>query len=88
MPTGANLLEPYLRVVPALPVQYEAYCLAFTRRDDLFQGDTKEAFLVLRQTLWIIPEAGEIPREGQQLPFLCVGEGPLAPLLQRHELGF
>jgi hypothetical protein len=88
MPTGANLLELYLRVIPALPMQYEAYCLAFTRRDDLFQSDTKEALLVLRQTLWIIPEAGQIPREGQQLPFLCVGEWALATLLQRHELGF
>src|ERR1017187_8007958 len=29
MPTGANLLELYLRVIPALPMQYEAYCLAF-----------------------------------------------------------
>ena len=51
MPTGANLLELYLRVIPALPMQYEAYCLAFTRGDDLFQSDTKEAFLVLWQTV-------------------------------------
>jgi len=43
---------------------------------------------VLRQTLWIIPKAGEIPREGQQLPFLRVGEWVLATLLQRRELGF
>jgi hypothetical protein len=63
MPTGTNLLKLYLRVIPALPMQYEAYCLAFTRGGDLFQGDTKEAFLVLWQTLWIIPEYGEIPRE-------------------------
>ena len=69
-----NLLELYLRVIPALPMQYEAYCLTFTRGDDLFQSDTKEAFLVLRQTVWIIPEAGEIPRESQQLSFLCVGK--------------
>src|SRR5712691_6263429 len=88
MPTAANLLELYLRVIPALPMQYQAYGLTFTRRDDLFQGDTKEAFLVLRQTLWIIPEAGEVPREGQQLPFLRVGEGALAALLQRHQFGF
>src|SRR5712664_3328842 len=45
MPTGANLLELYLCVIPALLMQYEAYCLAFTRGDDLFQSDTKEAFL-------------------------------------------
>src|SRR5664279_5739119 len=50
MLAGANLLELYLRVIPALPMQYEAYGLAFTRGDDLFQSDTKEAFLVLRQT--------------------------------------
>jgi len=65
MPTGANLLELYLRVIPTLPMQYEAYCLAPTRGDDLFQGDTKETFLVLRQTLGIVPEYGEIPCEGQ-----------------------
>src|SRR5450756_1329528 len=88
MPTGANLLELYLRVIPALPMQYEAYCLAFTRGDDLFQSDTKEAFLVLWQTVRIVPEHGEIPREGQQLSLLCVGEWALATLLQRHEIGF
>src|SRR5664279_4424797 len=88
MLAGADLLKLYLRVIPALPMQYEAYCLAFTRGDDLFQSDTKEAFLVLRQTLWIIPEAGEIPREGQQFSFLRVGEWVLATLLQRHQLGF
>ena len=63
MPAAANLLELYLRVIPALPMQYEAYRLAFTRGDDLFQSETKEAFLVLWQTLWIIPEYGEIPRQ-------------------------
>ena len=83
-----NLLELYLRMIPALPMQHEAYCLAFTRSDDFFQSDTKEAFLVLRQTLRIIPEAGEIPRERQQFSFLRVGEWALATLLQRHELGF
>jgi hypothetical protein len=88
MPTGGNLLELYLRVMPALPMQYEAYCLTFTRGDDLFESDTKEAFLVLRQTVWIIPEAGEIPRESQQLPFLCVGKWTFATLLQRNQLGF
>src|ERR1035438_3235882 len=88
MPTSANLLKLYLRMIPALPMQYEAYCLAFTRCDDFFQGDTEEAFLVLRRTLWIIPEAGEIPREGQQFPLLRVGEWVLATLLQCHELGF
>src|ERR1017187_2603355 len=70
MRTGPNLLELYLSMVPALPMQDQPYGLAFTRRDDLFQGDTKEAFLVLRQTLRIIPENGEMPREGQQFPFL------------------
>src|ERR1035437_7295000 len=88
MPATANLLKLYLRMIPALPMQYEAYCLAFTRGDDLFQSDTKEAFLVLWQTVRIVPEYGEIPREGQQFPFLRVGEWVLATLLQRHELGF
>ena len=88
MPAGTNLLELYLRVIPALPMQYEAYCLAFTGGYNLFQSDPKEAFLVLRQTVWIIPEAGEIPRERQAFLFLCVGEWALATLLQRHELGF
>ena len=88
MPTGANLLELYLRVIPALPMQDEAYRLAFTRGDDLFESDTKEAFLVLRQTLRIVPQSGQISCEGQQLPFLCVGERPFAPLLQYSELGF
>jgi hypothetical protein len=59
MPTAANLLELYLRVIPALPMQYEAYRLAFTGGDNLFQSDTKKAFLMLRQTVWIIPEAAE-----------------------------
>jgi hypothetical protein len=63
MPTSANLLELYLCVIPALPMQYEAYCLVLTGGDDLFQSDTKEAFLVLRQTVRIVPEYGEIPRE-------------------------
>jgi hypothetical protein len=48
--------------------------LAFTRGDDLFQSDTKESFLVPRQTLRIFPESGEIPRERQQFPFLDIGE--------------
>src|ERR1035437_4164899 len=73
MLAGADLLKLYLRVIPALPMQYEAYCLAFTRGDDLFQSDTKEAFLVLRQTVRIVPKYGEIL---------------LATLLQRHQLGF
>jgi len=88
MPTGTNLLELHLRVISTLPMQYEAYRLAFTRGDDLFQSDTKEAFLVLRLTLRIVPEFGEIPREGQQFLFLWVGDWSLAALLQRHELGF
>jgi hypothetical protein len=88
MAAAANLLELYLRVIPALPMQYEAYCLAFTGGYNLFQSDPKEAFLVLRQTVWIIPEAGEIPRERQEFLFLCVGEWALATFLQRHQLGF
>src|ERR1019366_6416218 len=88
MPATANLLKLDLRMIPALPMQYEAYCLVFTRGDDFFQSDTKEAFLVLWQTVRIVPEYGEIPREGHQLPFLCVGEWVLATLLQRHQLGF
>jgi hypothetical protein len=47
MLTGANLLELHLGVIPALPMQCEAYCIDFTRGDDLFQGNTKKAFLVL-----------------------------------------
>jgi hypothetical protein len=88
MPAGAHLLELYLRVIPALPVQYEAYCLAFTRSDDLFQRDTKEALFVLWRTVRIVPEYGKIPREGRQFPFLYVEEWALATLLHRHELGF
>lgn len=65
MAAGANLLELYLCVVSALPMQYEAYCLAFTRGDDVFQRDSKKTFLVLRQGVRIVPESGEIPREGQ-----------------------
>jgi len=64
MPTSANLLKLYLRMIPALPMQHQTYRITFTRGDDFLQSDTEEAFLVLRQTLWIIPEAGEIPREG------------------------
>lgn len=87
MPAGANLLKLHLRMIPALPMQYEAYCLAFTRGDDFFQSDTKEAFLVLRRTLRIVPESGEIPRERQQ-PFLGIGECVLSALLQCDEFGF
>jgi len=64
MLSSANLLELYLCVIPALPMQYQAYGLTYTRGDDLFQGNTKEAFLVLWQTLWIFPEYGEIPGQG------------------------
>jgi hypothetical protein len=59
-------------VIPALPMEHQAYGLAFTRGDDLFQGDTKKAFLVLRQTMRMVPEY----------------EWALATLLQRPELGF
>src|SRR5260370_40528591 len=54
MPAGTNLLELYLRVIPALPMQYEAYCLAFTCGDDFFQSNTQEAVLVFRQPLRIV----------------------------------
>jgi len=87
MPAAANLLELYLRVIPALPMQGEAYRLAFTHGDDLFQSDAQKPFLVLRQTLRIVPESGEIPRERQHIPFLGVGEWPLATFLQCHEFG-
>jgi hypothetical protein len=80
MPASANLLELHLRMIPTLPMQHEAYCLAFTCGDDLFQRDTKEAFLVLRQTLRIVPESGHVACEGQQIPFLGVGEWVLATL--------
>jgi len=63
MATGANLRELGLRMISALPMQHEAYCLFFRRGDDLFQGDPKEAFLLLRRTARIVPESGEIPRE-------------------------
>src|SRR5438874_2318056 len=88
MPASANLLKLYLRMIPTLPMQYEAYCLAFARRDDFSQSNTEEAFLVLRRTLWIIPEAGQIAREGKQFSFLSVGEWVLATLFQRHDFGF
>jgi hypothetical protein len=65
MPSGANLRELHLRVIPALPMQHQAYRLALTRRDDLFQRDAKQAFLVLRRTARIVPESGEIPRDGE-----------------------
>jgi hypothetical protein len=42
MPTAANLMKLNLCVVPALPMQDEAYRLAFTRGDDLFESNTKE----------------------------------------------
>src|SRR5437899_1406491 len=45
MPAAANLLELYLCVIPALPMQDEAYRLAFTRGDDLFQSDAQKPFL-------------------------------------------
>src|SRR6266478_1209016 len=48
MPAGANLLKFDLCVIPALPMQDEAYGIPFTRGDDLFQGDAKETFLVFR----------------------------------------
>jgi len=64
MPTSANLLKLYLRMIPALPMQHQTYRITFTRGDDFLQSDAEEAFLVLRQTLWIIPKAGEIAREG------------------------
>jgi hypothetical protein len=88
MPTGANLLKLYLCMIPALPMQHQAYRLTFTHGGDFFQSDTEEAFLVLGQALWIIPEAGGIPREGQQLPFLHVGEWVHTTLLQRREPGY
>ena len=88
MPAAANLLELHPRVIPALPMQDEAYRLAFTRGDDLFQSDAQEALLVFRQTLRIVPKCWEISRERQQLPLLCVGQWPLATFLQRHEFGF
>jgi hypothetical protein len=74
MVATANLLELNLGVISALPMQHEAYSFAIRRSNDLFQRDTKEPFLVLRQTLRIIPEFGEIPCKGQQLPFLRVAE--------------
>ena len=65
MPTTANLRKLYLCVIPALPMHYQPHCRVFTRGDDFFQSNPKEAFLVLRQTMWIIPELREIPSERQ-----------------------
>ena len=39
MPAATNLLEFYLRVISTLPMQYEAYRLAFTCGDNFFQSD-------------------------------------------------
>jgi hypothetical protein len=72
MPTGVNLPKLYLRVISALPMQYEAYGLALRRSNDLFQRDTKEPFLVFRRTVRIIPESGEIL------------QGPATPVSARH----
>jgi hypothetical protein len=88
MPTSADLLKLYLRVIFALPMQHEAYGLALRRSNDLFQRDTKEPFLVFRRTLRIIPKSGEIPCKGQQFPFLRVAEWALAALLQCRERRF
>ncbi len=76
-----------LRVISAFPVQYEAYHLAVTSRNDLFQGDAKQTFLVLRRTARIIPESGDVPREIQQFPLLDVSDRVLAALFECHELG-
>src|ERR1035438_3487630 len=42
MPASADLLKLYLCMIPALPMQHQAYRLAFTRGDDFFQSDTEE----------------------------------------------
>ena len=60
--TCANLAELQLGMIPALPMQNQPYGLAFRCSDDLFQRDTKKAFLVLRRTLWIVPQPGKILR--------------------------
>src|SRR5664279_2549073 len=79
MLAGADLLKLYLRVIPALPMQYEAYGLAFTRGDDLFQSDTKEAFLVLRQTVRIVPEYGRSRAKDSSSRFCVSVSGPSRP---------
>jgi hypothetical protein len=48
MLAAADLRKLDLSVIPALPMHYQPYGRVFTRGDDLFQRDTKEAFLVLR----------------------------------------
>jgi hypothetical protein len=65
MPSTVNLRELHLRVIAALPMHHQPYGRVFTRGDDLFQSNTKEVFLVLWQTMWIIPELREIPSERQ-----------------------
>ena len=85
---GTNLFELHLSMIPSLPMQHEPYGFAFARGNDLLQRDAKESLLVFRRTAWIVPKSGEIPREVQQFPFLCVAEWALANLLQARELGF
>jgi hypothetical protein len=83
-----NLLELYLSMIPSLPMQHEPYGFAFARGNDFLQGDAKESLLVFRRTARIVPKSGEIPRELQEHPFLCVAEWVLATWLQAQELGF
>jgi hypothetical protein len=60
---SANLAKLQLGMISALPMQNQPYGLAFRCSDDLFQSDAKKAFLVLRRTLWSVPQPGKIPRE-------------------------
>ena len=80
MPAAANFRELHLRVIPTLPMHYQPYGLAFTRGDDLFQSDTKEAFLMLRQTTGIVPELGRSART-TITPVLFIGNGRIATLV-------
>src|SRR5215470_492778 len=88
MPAATDFRELYLSVISALPMQHEAYGLSFRRGHDLFQGSPKETFLVFWRTAGIVPEPGEVPRQGQNLPLLCIGEWALAVLPQGREIRF
>jgi hypothetical protein len=45
----------HLGMIPALPVQRKPYRLSLAGGRDLFQRDTKQALLVFRRTVRIVP---------------------------------
>ena len=88
MASGAILFELQLGMVTSLPMQHQADRVALRRDDDLLEGNPEEPFLVLRQTLRVIPEPGHVPRQLQQLLLGRLFEGALPPLFERQEFGF